>query len=121
MKILLHAELEKFEPRADRSYKLTFGTPELSGEEAEPFGHLLRKSGVLYYSEQAMSDQELSDIDKLTNEDKEIFGDKAKTKSQRLRGVLFRYWESLGGKGKFDDFYNQKMEGLIDLIKSKIE
>lgn len=121
MKILLQAELEKFEPRADRSYKLIFGTPELSGDDAAPLGHLLRKNGVLYYSDKQMSDTDLSDIDKLTEEDREKWGDKAKTRSQRLRNVLYVYWESLGSKGEFNDFYESKMEGLINLIKSKIE
>lgn len=43
-----------------------------------------------------------------------------KTKSERLRGVLFVLWKEKGGEGDFDAFYRTQMEKIIDIIKSKI-
>lgn len=44
-----------------------------------------------------------------------------KTASQRLRGVLFKYWESLGSNGEFEEFYQEKMEVFIAHVKTKLD
>ncbi len=119
-KIVLQANFEKFTSRHDRTYKLEFGTPELSGKDTGAFGDLLKCEGVLYFSEIEMSDNDLSEIDKITEEQAEQFGGKAKTKSQRLRNTLYIYWEQLGSKDDFQAFYEKKMESLISLIQEKL-
>ena len=49
----------------------------------------------------------------------EFKGDKSP--SQRLRGVLYKYWELNTGKQKtFEDFYKSQMEKFIETIKEKI-
>jgi hypothetical protein len=42
-----------------------------------------------------------------------------KSKAQRLRSVLYVYWEQKGKKGEFDDFYRAQMEKIISVIKEK--
>lgn len=44
----------------------------------------------------------------------------SKTPSQRLRAVLFVWWQSLGAKGNFDQWYAEKMEKIIDGVKTKL-
>ena len=44
-----------------------------------------------------------------------------KTSSQRLRATLFVLWKQQGQKGDFEVFYREKMEKLIDMVKSKLE
>lgn len=43
-----------------------------------------------------------------------------KSKSQRLRDVLFVLW-SKHKDGEFEEFYNRKMERFIDHVKQKID
>lgn len=47
---------------------------------------------------------------------------KKKSKSQTLRAVLFLYWDENKHKIKipFEDFYNKKMDMLIEDIKKKL-
>lgn len=44
-----------------------------------------------------------------------------KTPSQRLRNVIYVYWEQNGKKGDFNDFYRKKLEGFIEHIKTKLQ
>ena len=45
-----------------------------------------------------------------------------KTPSERLRGVIFKYWDIRTGKKEdFDTFYRKQMEKLIDAYKEKLE
>ena len=40
-----------------------------------------------------------------------------KTLSERLRNVIWRYWEKKGKEGEFEDFRKKQMEGLIRQYK----
>lgn len=40
--------------------------------------------------------------------------------SQRMRAVLFRLWEQTDQKKTFEEFYREKMEQLIEMLKEKI-
>lgn len=43
-----------------------------------------------------------------------------KSPGQRLRAVVFRYWESKGKPGPFDSFYRTQIENLISQYKDKL-
>jgi len=43
-----------------------------------------------------------------------------KSKSQRLRATMFVWWKSEGQPGDFPNFYDAKMEQLIDFVKAKL-
>lgn len=43
-----------------------------------------------------------------------------KTQSQRLRNVLYVYWEQVGKKGEFEKFYKRETEKIIDHYKKKL-
>lgn len=44
-----------------------------------------------------------------------------KSPSQRLRSVLYVYWKQNGLKKDFATFYKEKMEGIIEMVKSKLD
>lgn len=44
-----------------------------------------------------------------------------KTQAQRLRGVIYRYWESKGKPGDSETFYRSQLEYLINGYKEKID
>lgn len=115
MIVKLPAIFSKVTSRADKSYKLEFETRELSGNDASILLGLLQQEGYLLYSPN-------NDI-----EEKDIPDEKAdtmtgrKTQAQRLRGVIYRIWESKGSNGSFETYYQSYMEKVIDQLKEKIE
>lgn len=52
---------------------------------------------------------------------KEAAPENQKTSSQRLRAVIFVLWQQQGGQGDFEVFYREKMERLIDMVKTKLD
>ncbi len=47
--------------------------------------------------------------------------DDNKTPSKRLRSVLFILWKQEGSRGTYENFYQEKMGKLIDMIKVKLD
>jgi hypothetical protein len=115
MKLSFPAQLTKISSRADRSYKLEFSTRELSGIEAVSLLDELLSEGFLLYSPN--DDFEEADVPK----EKADAGLGTKTPSQRLRSVLYVFWEQSGKKGSFEDYYRVQIEKLIEYIKEKLE
>lgn len=117
MSLLLSTQLEKFEPRADRSYKLVFGTNELSPEQVGELSALLREIAVIYISPKGIDKQEIDAVDSINPE----FD--GKTQSERIRNLLYLLWkqpETNGGFKDFDTFYKNKTEKYIEQLKSLI-
>lgn len=46
---------------------------------------------------------------------------KEKSPSQRLRAVLYIYWEQYMPTKDFEEYYKRKMENIINLVKSKLQ
>lgn len=114
-KVTLSAQLLKVESRSDRTYKLIFNTQELQGDEAANLLPLLMSQGWLLFSpEDDLSDVDIPDErpDKMTNQ---------KTQAQRIRGSLYILWEQKGSPGKFEDYYRQRTEDIINQIKAMLE
>jgi len=115
--IVLDGILENIASRADGSIKLTFGTQEVSPTQA---GVLFSMRGK--YAKCMLSDENISELAKeeINSLPLTSGGGKNKTPSQRLRGVLYRYWEGLGSNGDFEEWYLDMMEKIIDFYKQKI-
>lgn len=98
---------------ADRSYKLTFSTRELSGKDATILMELIHQEGFLLFSPNPLQEADIPDekADSMTNK---------KTQAQRLRGVIFKIWETNGQPGSFETYYQAKMENIISQLKEKI-
>lgn len=102
----------------DRSRKITFITRELSKEGlAELLDFSQREVWI------AVSESEIRPEDIKVEEVPIETGQK--TPSQRLRAVIFKYWEVGKKQGKvkedFDTFYRQQMERLIEAFKEKLD
>lgn len=113
----LPAILEGYRSLKDGTLKVSFETGELSPEQMANVHWSLNKAGFVAFSPDPFATAELEEMDKLKVE----FSDMGKPPSQRLRGVLYRLWEqSPEGYTTFNDFYNSKMEVLINHFKNKL-
>jgi hypothetical protein len=113
-KVQLSAQLLKVESKSDRTYKLTFNTQELQGDEASKLLTLLMNQGWLLFSPEA-----LTEVDIPGEKPSSMTG--GKTQAQRLRGALYVLWEQGGKSGEFEQYYRLVMERYIDQIKEKLE
>ena len=102
----------------DKSLKLTFSTQEISPAQFLEIGNSLNTFGYLAFKTEPFTDTEKESIEAL----KADFEDTGKTPAQRLRGVLYRNWEKKDeGYKTFFDYYNSKMETLIEHFKQKLD
>ena len=106
------ANLDGLSPLKDGSMSLRFHTQELTAQEKL---HLLNKHqtfGYLMFKENEFTDADVP---------KEDASDETKKPSQRLRAVIFVMWRQKGMEGDFDQFYNKKMNYIIEQFKDKLE
>lgn len=97
--------------RVDGSLGLSFSTPELSAADKTAFFELLnRELKVLLQPK----DEEPAGIHEVKTEFE------SKTPGQRLRGVLYVWWEHVQKPGEFQDWYRKKMEVLIQYVKDQL-
>ena len=115
MKLILDGGIEGIQTRADGSIKITLGTQELEPETAAKLFYFNRK-----YSKILISDNNITEPEGELMDEFKLPGKATKSKSQRLRGVLYRVWESQGSKGEFNDYYDKVMEKIISHFKDKI-
>jgi hypothetical protein len=103
--------------RKDRSYSLTFDSRELGGDDVAVLLGLQQSECWLIV---APSPDRLDQVE--IPKYRPDAGVNQKTPSERLRAVLFVYFEQLGRPGgDFDTFYRQRLEYLIDQYKAKLE
>lgn len=116
MNLLRQVTLNRANRKADRSVSMTFTTQlEESSEGFMEIDTILNQSGILYFKPSGeLTQQEIDEIEKT---DIEVEG---KSKSQRLRNVLYRLWEQSKTSVNFNDFYSQRMEQLIEQIKERL-
>ena len=115
--ITVPAILESLRSLKDKTYKLTFETNELTPEQLSGIGSSLQQFGWVAFKQAPFGEKDKAFFDNL----KVDFDDTGKSKAQRLRGVLYRYWEvDPQGYEVFDDFYNHHMEKLIIHFKGKL-
>jgi hypothetical protein len=113
----LAAQLEGYRSLKDRTLKLSFETSELTPEKMADIHYSLNKVGWLAFAPDPFTTKEMNDLDAL-----KVDFDAGKTPGQRLRGVLYRLWEQRPeGHKVFNDYYNSKMEVLIDHFKKQLD
>ena len=103
--------ITSFRAKVDGSLGLSAVTPELSNEEKVEFMNLQNLNVTAFFEP----------LDQRTKDVKEIKGEfDTKKPSQRLRNVIYVYFEQKGAKGDFEDFYLRQMNNLIDRVKEKL-
>ena len=118
--IILKATVEKFETRADGTVKLIVGTQQLKGKDAAKLLDLQNKLVTLGIAENEISPSEIQLLQeaKLSSDDVP----NGKSQSQRLRSVLYIYYEQNDtGFDEFNAFYNDYTNKIINNVKSKLE
>jgi len=106
------SQIQAIRTLVDGGVKLDIITQELEPSEATILFSLKGKQGWFMFQENPFNEEDIKDVPEIKTEFK---GDK--TPSQRLRNVIWRYWEQQGSKGSFDDFYKRQVEILINRIK----
>lgn len=115
--IELSAQLEAISSRADKSWKVTFGTQELGPVEIGSLGQMQNAVCYLAINPNPFTSDE---IERIQNTKAEL-ADNGKTHSQRLRGVLYVNWQNdPQGYENFHDYYIVQMEKIISHFKSKL-
>lgn len=116
--ILIPCLVESIKSRRDNTIAITIGTQELPpAKVGEIYGLQNKYSFVMLKpSEFTKSEVDIAATIKVDPDDQ------GKTKSQRLRAVLYRLWEQQpDGHKEFDTFYSSRMEQLITSVKSRLE
>ena len=115
--IILPAIFESWRSLKDRTYKLTFESQELNPVQLSALGENLMDFGYLAFKKDEFKQKELDTLKSLEAD----YEDTGKTRAQRLRGVLYRVWETdKQGYDVFDDYYAHHMEKLINHFKAKL-
>ncbi len=113
--VKLPAIFSGIQSKVDGSYKLTFNTRELAGDDAAVLlGMANKEAWVLVAPDDSL---DAVDVPKARPD----AGTGQKTPGQRLRAVLFILWQQSGKPGDFEDFYRQKLERLIEQYKAKLD
>ncbi len=116
--LIIPSILESFASLKDKTIKIVFHTNELTPEQLTGIAFNIQKFGYLAFKEDSFKQTDKDVINKLESE----YQDTGKSKAQRLRAVLYRYFEQEPkGYEVFDDFYNHYMEKLINHYKNKLE
>ena len=117
MKFILPASLNPISRRKDKSVKLSFETRELTPEET--IG-LMALEGAEMWLCMSLEENNLEIPEDMGTVE---LGDK--TPSERLRNVLFVWYKQEVEKGKyvgiFENFKKDKMERIIEGVKSKLD
>lgn len=98
--------------KVDGSIGFNASTPELTPEEKTEFFKLQSQNVIM-----TLVPHDESNAPKIKIE-REM---ETKTPGQRLRNTIFVYWKQLGGRGEFDDYYKELMEGFINTVKAKLD
>ena len=124
MNLLRTATLDRANRKKDKSVSLTFITQtEQTSEQFMEIDNALGDSGVFFFKPNGnLTKEEIRELDSV---EVEVEG---KTKSQRLRSVLYIQWTQLSeiddrklNNNTFNDFYSIEMEKIIKNYKSKLE
>lgn len=108
------ATIGKIQTLSDGGSKIDIFVQELSPEDAAVLFSFRGKAGNIGFKEGDFSYSEIAEPDP-------VDGKESKTPAQRLRSVLYVFWEkNTSKKVPFDDFYRSYLEKIITSIKEKI-
>lgn len=103
----------------DKTLKIEFETQEPTPETLAYVAQLSQSFGYLAFKKDDFKTDEIEVLESLKSD----YQERGKSKSQRLKAVLYRLWEQKGGYGYevFDDYYNNRMERLIQHFKYQLD
>jgi hypothetical protein len=114
MKVLFQSYLDKVSTLKDGSLKVTLHTQELDATDSAALFGLRNQLGWSLLSTNDINEEDIPD------EPAKDFREQ-KSQSQRLRAVLYVYWQQQGSTGSYDQFYQNQMERFIDQVKEQLD
>lgn len=115
--VILPAIYEGSRDLKDKTKKLTFGTNEITPDQAASLQVMVQQYCYVAIKLEPFTRDQQETINSLKND----YDDFGKTPAQRMRSVLYRMWEqSTEGYMDFNLYYTFKMEGFINHLKSKL-
>jgi hypothetical protein len=116
--IIVPAMLESYRSLKDKTLKIVFDCNELTPEQTMGVAGSLQQFGYLAFKSEPFKKTEKDMLDNLKSD----YEDTGKSPAQRLRAVLFVGWEQKPeGYKTFADYYNAKMETIINHLKGKLD
>ena len=122
--LIIPSILSTFTSLKDKTLKIVFETNEVTPEQMTNIAKNLQQFGYLAFKKEVFKQ---ADKDALNSLDTE-YQSKGKSKSQRLRSVLYVYYNQKDCSDKdgavyldFTEFYNNEMERIIKHFKDKLE
>jgi len=115
MKTQIPGTISKVGTLADNTIRVQFDAQEIAAEEMANLFALKGRLGWIVFSEQLLKEEDVRDLPEIRAE----FGEK--TPGQRLRGVLYILWEQTKSSLSFEQFYREKMESIITMLKDKLD
>lgn len=109
------ATISSFRTLSDKGLKITIDTQEINAGDGATLLRLKGKIGWFLFKPTKIAEEEAINI---PDEVKEFKTDK--TPSQRLRAVIYKYWQTTSKKEIFDMYYRRHLEKLIDQYKDKL-
>jgi len=103
--------------RGDKTIRLQVDTSrELTADEVSLLWSLYEREGWFLFKETEINKEDTLSVPDTSPEFKSD-----KTPSQRLRNVIYVFWDKNGAKGNFDDFYKKQIEKIITRIKDELD
>ena len=116
--LVVGAVLETFQSLKDKTLKLVFYTQEPTPDQIIQISSSIQSYGYLAFKKDNFKNNEVE----MLNEIKSDYEDNGKSKSQRLRAVLYKNFEQdKQGYEVFSDYYNHHMERMINHWKNKLQ
>lgn len=116
--LITGAILSSYQSLKDKTLKLVFETNEPTPEQIVEVARLSQSFGFLAFKKDDFKQDEKETLEGLESD----YEDKGKSKSQRLRGVMYRSFEQKNeGFNTFSEYYASKMETLINHFKGKLD
>ena len=116
--LIIPVILDGYRTLKDKTFKVVFGTNELTPEQASTLQASLMEFGYLAFKPDPFKKYELDVIDGLEVE----YEDTGKRPSQRLRAVLYRLWEQEPENYQdFNLYYEFHMNKIISHFKEKLD
>jgi len=113
-KYTVPATMSSISTLKDKTLKVTFHCQEMPADTAAECIRLNQTFGWLIFASEESAEAFVPDAP--PPEFKQ-----SKTPSQRMRAVIFCYWQQLGGEGDFETFYREKMGMMINWVKEKLD
>lgn len=111
--VQIPAQILDFKPKADRSWRLTFGTRELSGEDVKVLADNFQGEGWLVFNPNGEVSPEEVPTD--------LADAGVKSPAQRLRAVIYLLWKQRGSKGDFESYYRTSIEKLVEHVGAQLD